>query len=365
MPNASIEQRADFSFIRYGTVWEDADILCSALGSGARGRRLLSVASAGGNALALLTLDPKEVLAVDLNPAQLACLELRLAAFQELDHAGLLGFLGVTAEAGRPAIYSRLRRRLSPAAQAFWDGQPEALALGAIHAGKLERFLRLYQWLLKNLVHGPGKISSMLEKKDGAGRLEFYGEVWNSSRWRALNRVAFSKRVMGMLGRDPEFFRHAGADVTSGPRARLENAMKRIGAHANPYLTYHLTGNYAAGALPKFLRPEFFKTIKARSHRVKLFLGKAEAAPGEFYGFNLSNIFEYMDPAQHEAGYHALLDKAQPGARLAYWNLHVERLCPASARKRARPLKALAAALHKKDQSWAYRSFQVDERLGA
>ena len=30
-PDRSIEARAGFDFIRYGSVWEDADILCEAL----------------------------------------------------------------------------------------------------------------------------------------------------------------------------------------------------------------------------------------------------------------------------------------------------------------------------------------------
>src|SRR5206468_12454551 len=90
----SIEQRAAFDFIRYASVWEDAEVLCEALQPVARNGRLLSIASAGDNALALLTLDPAEVVAVDLSAAQLACTELKLAAFRALDDSELLEFLG-------------------------------------------------------------------------------------------------------------------------------------------------------------------------------------------------------------------------------------------------------------------------------
>ncbi|MCH7890232.1 MAG: DUF3419 family protein, partial [Gemmatimonadetes bacterium] len=55
-PDRPIEERASFESIRYGSVWEDADVLCEALAPVAKGGRLLSVASAGDNALALLTL---------------------------------------------------------------------------------------------------------------------------------------------------------------------------------------------------------------------------------------------------------------------------------------------------------------------
>src|SRR5207247_9614368 len=104
-PGASIGERAAFDFIRYGSVWEDADVLCESLAPVARGGRLLSIASAGDNALALLTLDPAEVWAVDLSPAQLACVALRIAAFEGLDHDALLAFLGVDPADDRLATY--------------------------------------------------------------------------------------------------------------------------------------------------------------------------------------------------------------------------------------------------------------------
>src|SRR5438093_13522356 len=91
----AVQERAAFDFIRYASVWEDADVLCEALAPVAAGGRLLSIASAGDNALALLTLDPLEVVAVDLSAAQIACVELRVAAFRRLEHEPLLGFLGV------------------------------------------------------------------------------------------------------------------------------------------------------------------------------------------------------------------------------------------------------------------------------
>ncbi len=71
--------RADFSQIRYAQVWEDADILLTALDIQPTDT-VVSIASAGDNALALLGAGAARVVALDLNPAQLACLELRVSA---------------------------------------------------------------------------------------------------------------------------------------------------------------------------------------------------------------------------------------------------------------------------------------------
>src|SRR5438128_5242263 len=85
--------RADFSGIRYAQCWEDADILLEALDI-RPGDVCLSIASAGDNTLALLARSPARVIAVDLSAAQLACLELRVAAYRELNHAELLELIG-------------------------------------------------------------------------------------------------------------------------------------------------------------------------------------------------------------------------------------------------------------------------------
>ncbi|MFO1448416.1 MAG: DUF3419 family protein [Opitutaceae bacterium] len=70
----------DFTRIRYAQVWEDADILLAALEIQPTDT-VVSIASAKDNALALLGAGAARVIALDLNPAQLACLELRVAAY--------------------------------------------------------------------------------------------------------------------------------------------------------------------------------------------------------------------------------------------------------------------------------------------
>ena len=55
-------------------MWEDADVLVEALAA-RPGATLVSIGSAGDNALAMLTLDPARVVVVDLSAAQLDCLE--------------------------------------------------------------------------------------------------------------------------------------------------------------------------------------------------------------------------------------------------------------------------------------------------
>jgi S-adenosylmethionine-diacylglycerol 3-amino-3-carboxypropyl transferase len=361
MTAPAVRDRAAFDFIRYGSVWEDADILCEALAPVATGARLLSVASAGDNALALLTLDPAEVVAVDLNPAQLHCLELRIAAFRALEGEGELhAFLGVTPAADRVATYRRLRDDLSADARAFWDGREAVVEAGIIHAGKFERYFALFRNRVLGLVHPRNRVRGLLAPRTRAERERFYRQEWDTWRWRMVFRLFFSRAAMGRMGRDPAFFAHVEGSVAARILERSRHALTALPTETNPYLTYILTGNYTEGCLPRYLRPEHRATIRARLDRLRLRRGEAQSADGPFAGFNLSDIFEYMSPEEHERAYRRILCRAAPGARLAYWNLLARRVPPRALALAARPLP-LAAELHARDNAWFYRSFHVEE----
>ncbi|HYW10760.1 MAG TPA: DUF3419 family protein [Longimicrobium sp.] len=358
---SSIDTRASFSFIRYASVWEDADVLCEALAPAAAGGRLLSIASAGDNALALLTLDPAEVVAADLSPVQLACVELRMAAFRHLDHPQLLAFLGTAPSADRAATYRSLRGELSAEARAFWDSQPEAVAGGVIHAGKFERYLRAFRTRILPFVHPRRRIDRLRERRTIAEQQTFYAREWDTWRWRALFRLFFSRTVMGRMGRDPAFFSHVEGSVGSRILARTRHALTALPVHSNPYVAYIMTGNYPPEALPRYLRPEWFGAIRSRIDRVRLAQAPIETAgEGRFDGYNLSDIFEYMSPAEHDRCYGALVDRANPGARLVYWNLLAPRSRPDALADRVEPLRETADELHGRDLAWFYGALHVD-----
>jgi S-adenosylmethionine-diacylglycerol 3-amino-3-carboxypropyl transferase len=123
-----------------------------------------------------------------------------------------------------------------------------------------------------------------------------------------------------------------------------------------------MTGTYPPEALPRYLCPAHTNTIRDRLDRLRLVQGSLPGAgEGRFDGFNLSDIFEYMSPAEHERCYAALIDRANPGARLAYWNMLAPRGCPAGETGRVSPLTGLAASLHARDRAWFYQAFHVDE----
>jgi S-adenosylmethionine-diacylglycerol 3-amino-3-carboxypropyl transferase len=232
-----------------------------------------------------------------------------------------------------------------------------------IHAGRFERYLRLFRRRVLPLVHSRRRIERLLEQDTLEEQERFYRVEWDTWRWRLVFRLFFSRFVMGRLGRDPAFFEHVEGTVGDRILARTRHALTAIPVRTNPYLTYIMTGDYSPEALPRYLRPEHVPAIRERLGRITLVRGAVEASAGPFDAFNLSDIFEYMSPAVHEQVYAALVGRAAPGARLAYWNMLAPRGPAVSVARRVRPLRELAAALHAGDRAWFYQDFHVDEVL--
>ena len=365
MSDGSISARADFSRLRYANVWEDAAILRDALAI-RPGDRAMCIASSGDNALALLLDDPAEVVAVDLSPAQLAALALRIAAFQTLAHAELLELVGARPSRQRPALYARCRSRLDAAARAYWDAAPGAIARGIGEGGKFERYLGLFRRFVLPLTQGRGKTRRLLALEGTPEeRLAWYDAHWDTRLWRLVFGAFTSRPVMGRLGRDPSFLDHVEESAAERMMASVRMASTATLPGANPYLRRTLTGTWGR-ALPPYLRAEAFETIRDRAHRITPVLGSLEdvlgaAPPASFGAFGLSDVFEYVDRAHAETLYRAVAHAGRPGARLAYWNLLAVRQRPEALAHLIRPLAPLARALHARDRAPFYRAFLVEE----
>lgn len=359
-----IQKRADFNLVRYSNCWEDADILCEAI-QPSDGKTVLSIASAGDNSFSILSHGAK-VIAVDLSPAQLACVALRKAAFKLLSHQELLEFLGVRPCNKRWETYQRLSQDLDESFSSYWNSKRLAIESGFIHVGKFEDYFRKFREKVLPWIHSKKTIDRLLASKSLEEQARFYDSTWNTFRWRMLFKVFFSRFVMGRLGRDPEFFRYVEGSVSSRILDRTQHALTRIPTSTNPYLNYILTGNYG-DALPHYLRPENFDPIRENLDGLVLFNGPIQEACEKFGGkgfdgFNLSDIFEYMDEGLTEAIYSKLISVANVGARFAYWNMLVPREVPHSLANRVHSYHELASDCLARDQAWFYSRFVVEEK---
>ena len=360
-----IAEVADFSSIRYAQCWEDADVLLKALDI-RPGACCLSIASAGDNSLAMLARNPARVVAIDLNLAQLACLDLRVAAFRVLLHGEMLELVGSVPSVRRLDLYRRCRPCLPNESRRFWDGRPELIEGGIGTAGKFERYFSIFRRSVLPLVHSRRTVEALFESRTPDGRQAFYARAWNTWRWRLLFRIFFFSRfIMGRMGRDPAFFKYVEGPVATRIAERTRYALTVLDPSQNPYLEWILTGRHSR-SLPFALRPENFESIRSnldrlerRCQSIEEFL--EEAGPDSFDAFNLSDIFEYMPPEEYSRLLGRLLEASRPGARLAYWNMLAPRSRPESLADRLVPKTELALRLAAEDKAFFYSAFVVEE----
>ena len=363
--NTTLHRRLSKTKIRYANCWEDASLLIKALKIN-KDSVCLSIASSGDNSLALLTQNPRLVVAVDLNPAQLACLELRIAAFAQLDYEQVIKFLGIKDEPNRISTYRSLRPDLSTYARCFWDDRLSYIKDGIIYHGKFEEYFHLFRKSILPLVHSRRTVQQLLGEQTEQERAEFYLNKWDNRRWRLLFQLFFSRFVMGRLGRDPEFFRYVKGPVGEQILSRVKQALITLPANENPYLYFILTGRFE-GALPYYLQAENFPLIKANLDKLKIFCGSIEDAlinhDDSFDAFNLSDIFEYMNEVVFKTIAENLVERAENGARFAYWNMLAPRRMSSLYPDRIKYLDSLSSQLFQEDRAFFYQSFFVEERI--
>jgi S-adenosylmethionine-diacylglycerol 3-amino-3-carboxypropyl transferase len=353
--------------IRYSQVWEDHLLLEEGLAVGAADD-VLSVTSAGDNVLALLLRGPRSVTAIDCNPAQQALLELKLAAIRRLDHDEFVALLGVRPAPDRVALYRAVRDDLDAATRAFWDANEGLLRAGVVEAGRLETYVRKFRAEYFTRIVPDEAVRRLLEAPDVATQRQVFDAAFKPAE--RVFRGFFGREELAREGRSPEQFRYVEhLDVGEALWRRFEVACAELPARGNFYLEYLLTWRYGDLDLgPPYLRPANFARLRDLVDRVRVVtddLGHhLEQAPaGAYSKGNLSDVFEYVSP-EESAGLMRSLGRAlRPGGRLAFWNLLVPRASPPELRPPFRPLEELSARLWRRDRSWFYQAFHVEETV--
>jgi S-adenosylmethionine-diacylglycerol 3-amino-3-carboxypropyl transferase len=351
----------------YSQCWEDAAVARAALRI-RPGDTVLAVAAAGDNVLALLQDDPGRIIAVDVNPAQTALVELKIGALRALpDAQAVQGFLGAAPSEDRAVVYRSLRDALGAEARDFWDANLPLLEQGVIHAGRFERYLGTFRRTVLRVVPGRATIRRMLAASTLDDQRRIYREQWDSTVWRLLFRVFFSQGLLRRFGRDPAFFEQCEiADIGGHYLARARHALTDLPIRCNPYLTYMLAGRFGDGdRIPDYLRPEVQALVRERLDGIAVRNTTVDEMlrqlpDGSVDAFYLSDIFELSTPEEHARTLDEIARVGRPGARICYWNNLVPRRRPDSLAGRLATHDDEAAALHATDRAFLYSRLVVE-----
>ncbi|KAJ3081699.1 hypothetical protein HK102_002191 [Quaeritorhiza haematococci] len=370
--STGVKKIADFSKIRYSQVWEDITTLRKGLRIKA-GSNVLSIASAGDNAFALLLDDPAKVVAIDFSFPQLALCALKIVAYKKLSYdefLHLFGFsFGEPIATPRRTLYQSLRDDLDEEYRAYWDHNLQTLETGIIHTGRLEKYFNLYNSYVLPLTHSRKHINGHLSIRNPTQQaLNFDRSFASSWLWKRLLRFYFGEEMLGLLGRDRAFFKHVNLDVAETNLKGVSRCLRdQPLAAENFYVEYILTGNISGRCgLPDYLLPSNYAIIRSRIDRIELVQGDLKAylakpTTPKFDAFNLSDIFEWMDDKMYAETLRTIVQEgANPGAVLCYWNLFVLRERPDECGDILKPEKELAQELHVRQRTFMYRNFVVE-----
>lgn len=362
----SSAQDGVFGDILYANCWEDPQTDRRALSIN-RDDIVFSITSGGCNVLAFLIDDPKKVVALDINPHQNYLLELKIAAFRNLNYDDLLCFLGIDECPDRDELYGKVRQNLSAPARSYWDSQQMKIRTGVIHCGSYERYMRLLRSLLILLI-GRRSIESILQTGDAEERRHIFNTQFENLRWRIFTKVMLSRSVMTLLF-DKAFFQYLEDAFSFGVHfaGKTKRALTVLPVSGNPYVHYILTGGYRKGSgIPLYLRPEHFAIIRSRLERIEIVTGSCEeyfkSLPSHSISkFNFSNIFEWMPAHQFESLLNITAQIGADGAVIVYRNLLVHREHPQALHSTIISRKKEARILLDDDLSFIYNNYVVEE----
>jgi S-adenosylmethionine-diacylglycerol 3-amino-3-carboxypropyl transferase len=352
----------------FAQVREDARLEIEALAPAAHDR-IVVVSSAGCTALSLLAAGAGSVIGVDMNRAQNHLVELKLAAVSRLDHDDALAFLGAAPATAhmRAWSYQRVRSALSPQARVYWNGHPAAIARGVLNAGVTERFIRLVVAALHVAVHPRRRTAALLSCATLAGQQALFDREWNSRRWRAFFHVLLNRAVMGRAY-DPAFFAHLREPSFAAHFLdRANYSVRHLPVADNYFLHHMLSGRYPSGVtggVPLYLDPSSRDPIVQRASQLSLVDGGmteylATLPPRSVSGFVLSNICEWLAPADIERLFAQIIRVAAPDARVCFRNFVGWTEVPARYRHIVVEDRARGEALMARDRSIVQRRFAV------
>lgn len=335
-----------FSGLVYPQIWEDPAVDMEALALTPQDH-MVAIASGSCNVLSYLTADPARISAVDLNGAHIALGRLKVAALTRFpDSETYLRFFGRADTADNVAAYdAHIAPHLDAASRAYWetrrlDGRRRiaAFSKNIFRHGLLGRFI------------GTGHRLARLYGCDLSAVLKARNREEQRALFAAHVAPLFDKRLVRWLIRRPASLYGLGippAQYTALAKDRpggmvdvLRHRLERLACDFDldrNYFAWQAFGRgYAPGsdaALPPYLQPRHFETLRARAGRVSYrqqsmtaFLAGSPDKSADAYV--LLDAQDWMSDADLTALWTEITRTARPGARVIFRTAADERCLP-------------------------------------
>ena len=367
----------------YNQIWEDPDVDMEALELRPH-HRMITIASAGCNILNYLVADPARIIAVDLNSNHVALTRLKLAALRDLPtYDDFFRFFGEANDKANSRAYDNfLSERLDPVTRRYWEKHIP------LHGRRINMFARnLYRYALLGRfigllhvvarLHGK-KLGVLLNARTPAEqRTLFDRTIAPLFDYKSIRLLSKSPISLYALGIPPAQYDElvAGGSAVAVLRERVERLACDFPIHDN-YFAWQAFGRgydlLNREAIPAYLRPEVYETIRTRTNRVDVhhasltdFLARQDAH--SIHRFVLLDSQDWMNAAQ-VASLWAEIDRtadttdARVIFRTAGCDSPLPRKLPPVLLAPWRYLEEESRAFHTHDRSSIYGGFHVYAR---
>ncbi|MEI4507868.1 DUF3419 family protein [Sphingopyxis sp. CCNWLW253] len=323
-----------FKGLVYAQIWEDPVVDMEALAI-ERGNRIATIASGGCNVFSYLTVDPAEIVAVDLNTAHVALNNLKRVAIQRLpDHASLRRFFADADSSGNIADYRAfVRPHLDETTRRYWEGRDfvgrrriNGFAHGLYKRGLLGSFIGLAHLVAR--MHRIDPRQFLEAKTIEEQRMIFETKLAPFFDRKFIRWVTDQRSSLFGLGIPPAQYDALadGKPMADVLRGRLEKLTCDFPLEDN-YFAWQAFGRgygkHAAASLPPYLQTVHYAAVKARAGRVTMLhanmtdmLAAADAASFDRYIF--LDAQDWMSDAQLTALWSEVTRTARPGARVLF-----------------------------------------------
>ncbi len=278
--------------------------------------RVFSIASGGCTVLNLLANGAESVLACDINPAQIALVELKRAVLEQLEPKAIrMAFL----VDGRAAL-AQVQDQLPEHHRHFWSTRIETLRSGLNRCGEIDRRLERAIKLFYAFVHSRATVRRMLNFNHLDSQVAFYRSTWQNPIWNAIWAVALNRFVLrSVYGRT--IIERLPSDFAIELQQQVQAAFTSSISAENPALWSTLMPSEPApdqARAPMYLQEQALNTLRQNVMKLKCEVGDAvdviSRQSTSFDIVTLSNILDVMPDAFAERLTSSLEHRLNPGA---------------------------------------------------
>jgi S-adenosylmethionine-diacylglycerol 3-amino-3-carboxypropyl transferase len=321
----------------YASCWEDpkADRIGLQI---APTDRILTITSAGCNALDYLLESPKSIVAVDINYRQNALLELKRAAIQSLDWEDFFALFGNGHHPNANGLYRKfLRSQLTPIDQSYWDRKI------ALFAGRKSFYFRTtsgyfaswFRFYIDHVLRVRGPIERLLNANSIDEQVSVYESELRDRFWGPwLGFALRTDALLALSGIPPQQRRQVQLcepNIQAYMQRQAERVIYHLPIRDNYFWQVYLTGEFTPEICPRYLKQDYFLELRDKLQRLTTFTGSVqqylESRPRDSERFTRFVLLDHMDwlggakTKALEAEWQAILAHASVDCRILWRSL--------------------------------------------